>query len=396
MLKSGAFEVMVLDGEQRAALAVVRSLGAKGVRVVVASTDAHALTRASRHCSGFCLIPEHGGDAVKYAEHVDREASRLGIEHVWPMTDFSVTALLNFSKYKARIAPYTTYQSYLSAARKDYLVTLANSLGVPVPESIIADSIDEIDHAIGEIGFPAVLKPSLSKVIIGRRVHSTKVRVVSSLGEAKSYCEENAHWFGVVPIVVQQWVPGTGAGVFALSRGAGKTWFAHHRLRENPHTGGVSVLSQSAPIEPILLDYSDRLLTALDWRGVAMLEFRRSPHGEYWLMEINARFWGSLQLAVDSGLDFPWLLLQMCSGAEPGFPEQYQLKRRLRWAVGDTDRVIGVIRDPTVSKARKITEVVNYLVSSVDPRDRGEVLRLRDPRPGLVEIANWIRALGSA
>ena len=43
-----------------------------------------------------------------------------------------------------------------------------------------------------------------------------------------------------------------------------------------------------------------------------MVEFKVDPRdGIPKLMEVNPRFWGSLQLAIVSGVDFPYLILKM-------------------------------------------------------------------------------------
>ena len=91
-------------------------------------------------------------------------------------------------------------------------------------------------------------------------------------------------------------------------------WFAHRRIREKPPSGGVSVLCESVAVDPMLKEYAERLLRAAEYRGVAMVEFRIGTDGRPYLMEVNARFWGSLQLAIDCGVDFPWLYYQMLMG----------------------------------------------------------------------------------
>ena len=82
-------------------------------------------------------------------------------------------------------------------------------------------------------------------------------------------------------------------------------FFAHKRLRERPPWGGVSVLSESAEPDPRLKALARQLLDDACWHGVAMVEFKVAPDGTPYLMEINTRFWGSLQLAIDAGVDFP-------------------------------------------------------------------------------------------
>jgi protein-tyrosine-phosphatase len=45
-----------------------------------------------------------------------------------------------------------------------------------------------------------------------------------------------------------------------------------------------------------------------------MVEFLVTPDGRHYLMEINPRLWGSLALAIDAGVDFPWGLFLMATG----------------------------------------------------------------------------------
>ncbi len=47
-----------------------------------------------------------------------------------------------------------------------------------------------------------------------------------------------------------------------------------------------------------------------------MVEFKADARtGTPYLMEINGRFWGSLQLAIDAGVDFPAILVAAALGA---------------------------------------------------------------------------------
>jgi len=121
--------------------------------------------------------------------------------------------------------------------------------------------------------------------------------------------------------LVQEYLPGHGEAVFLLAD-AGRTLasFAHRRLREKPPSGGVSVLREAIAPDPKLLAAAERLLAELAFTGVAMVEFRRTPDGRAALMEVNPRLWGSLQLAVDAGVDFASLLVALHRGARPEAP----------------------------------------------------------------------------
>jgi predicted ATP-grasp superfamily ATP-dependent carboligase len=66
------------------------------------------------------------------------------------------------------------------------------------------------------------------------------------------------------------------------------------------------------------------LLGQFDWQGVAMVEFKVEANtGTPYLLEVNGRFWGSLQLAIDAGVDFPALLVDAATGKPPAQSHGY-------------------------------------------------------------------------
>ncbi len=198
-------------------------------------------------------------------------------------------------------------------------------------------------------------------------------------------------WLSNCPIIVQEFIPGHGAGVFCLhDRDHAIAWFAHRRIREKPPSGGVSVLCESVAVDPVLKDYAERLLRAAEYRGVAMVEFRIGTDGHPYLMEVNARFWGSLQLAIDCGVDFPWLYYQLLMDQSVAPLHEYDVGRRLRWWLGDLDYVLLQIRNPALSVADKLSVVGRFVGTSFDPRCRQEVLRRSDPGPGWLELRQWV------
>ena len=126
--------------------------------------------------------------------------------------------------------------------------------------------------------------------------------------------------------MIQELVEGQGKGIFALyNHGKAVAFFAHHRLREKPPQGGDSVFSESVKCDPELLRYAKTLLDKAGWHGVAMAEFKGNDGDIPYLMEVNTGFWGSLQLAVDCGVDFPWTLYQIANGETVKMKETIKL-----------------------------------------------------------------------
>jgi hypothetical protein len=114
------------------------------------------------------------------------------------------------------------------------------------------------------------------------------------------------------------------------------------------------------------------------------------------LMEINGRFWGSLQLAIDAGVDFPALLLDVAKGTAPAHPPSYQTGVRSRWLAGDFDALLMTMlksRDELKVPAGhpgRLLSLWNFLHLWVKGT-RYEIERRDDWRPAALE---WRRRLG--
>ncbi len=79
-------------------------------------------------------------------------------------------------------------------------------------------------------------------------------------------------------VLVQEFVDGEGAGYFALmNRGELRAEFAHRRVRDVHPTGSGSAVRVSVEPDPQVRAASLSILQALQWHGVAMVEFRQLP-----------------------------------------------------------------------------------------------------------------------
>ena len=240
-----------------------------------------------------------------------------------------------------------------SLADKYKLMQMAESLDVPIPQTWYVSDPENLPCKLEDLPYPLVLKPGKSWIFHQGQWRRAAVRIVKDAEAAKAVLD--SYWaFKAYPFMLQQCVDGEGAGVFAIyDQGKPLAFFAHRRLREKPPSGGVSVLSESAPIDPVLAAPAQKLLDNVGWHGVAMVEFKVAPDGTPYLMEINTRFWGSLQLAVDAGVDFPYLLYQLACGEKPETVTDYKTGIKLRWLLGDLDNLYLTLRDQQLTDGQK-------------------------------------------
>jgi predicted ATP-grasp superfamily ATP-dependent carboligase len=386
--------VLLTDGNERTTLAAARSLVAAGHQVHVVAPRRLSLAGVSRRVRVWPVAVDPLEDPATFAATVGRLAGAIGAHLVLPMTDQSVEAVLGHRRLlPERVClPFNDLATWRFAADKRAMLPLARAAGFAVPKTVVLDSPAEA--IVGEADlYPAVLKPHCSVVADARGERRRKVSAAFVSDPAACRAALAALPPAAFPVLLQRPVRGAGEGLFVLRwGGCFVAEFAHRRLRETPVQGGVSVYRESVPLDPEVLDAGRRLLDDLDWRGVAMIEYKRdAASGRPVFMEVNGRFWGSLQLAIDAGVDFPALLAAWVED----FPGPHQLGYRsgvrLRWWWGDVDHCYQRLREAATWRAR--LAALWTLLSSGLGRGRGdreEVWRWNDPLPLVVETGQWL------
>ncbi|HJQ10597.1 MAG TPA: ATP-grasp domain-containing protein [Gemmatimonadaceae bacterium] len=392
--------VIITDGEQRAALAIVRSLG-EIYRCVVTVSSRRSLAGSSRFCAKTVVVPDPLRRSREFGRAVCDLAASEGAALVLPVTEAALAAILPLKLQLApAIVPFPDIDHFAALTDKKKLLDEAVRVGIAVPRQQILPNRAAVDTLnFEEIQFPVVLKPSRSLGDTGDGRTKLSVSYASSRDELRR--KVGTLPSEAFPILVQQRVIGIGTGVFLLTwAGEVRAVFAHRRLSEKPASGGVSVYCESIRADEDLLRCSRALLDRFSWEGVAMVEYKRDAStGTPYLMEVNGRFWGSLQLAIDAGVDFPRLLAACALGDEaPIQTGGYSVGLRSRWWWGQVDHLVGRVGSraaaalpPGTRSARRA--VADLLLGPFRRQDHESILRWNDPRPFFNETIRWIGEL---
>jgi len=271
---------------------------------------------------------------------------------------------------------------------------LAQGCGVRVPPHHVPESLEDGRAAAQAIGYPVVVKPRFSHFWRGGRFTSGEgsryARDAAELEAKMLECRQDTFW----PLI-QGFVPGQGKGVFALcDHGQPLTWFAHERLRDVRPSGSGSSLRRSVPLDPRLHRPAARLLAQLGWHGPAMVEFRDDGTSEPWLLEVNGRFWGSLELAIASGIDFPNLWVRLLRGERVEPQAEYATGVTRRWLWGDFRRMLHIVRGRPrgyTGAYPTVLEGVREVLGPQPPGTRSETWHSDDRWPALGE---WVQGIG--
>ena len=381
--------ILILDANQRSALAVTRSLGKiTNLNIICSDTTQSALAGSSTYCKTYIPSPCPHKNPFQFMDWLLNNITKHNITCLFPVTEItSQLILMNHHKLGNCLLPFANIETIIRLADKAQLTQLAETLGIPYPKTQHLENIQQLT-SIQTIQYPCVIKPNLSHIWQQTHWLSTRVNIVQEPEDIKNL--RSKPYLQNFPFMLQEFIPGHGAGVFALyDHGKAIAFFTHERLREKPPSGGVSVLSRSVEPDTTLINMSKKLLDSVKWHGVAMVEYRISENGTPYLMEVNTRFWGSLQLAIDSGVDFPKLLWDITTHKKTNKIENYIINQRLRWLLGDLDGLYLYLRDNRYSRKEKLTRIIEFLTPHI--KTRHEVNRLEDLGPAWFELKNYIK-----
>ena len=393
-----ALSVIVTDGEQRSALATVRSLGKAGYSVHVCASRSNSIAARSRYCSGQTSVADPLRDAEGFASDLVRLVQDKKADVLLPVTEASLLAVLPRRERFGCLVPFPAADAFERICDKREVLERAALRGIAVPTQIEIASAAELARLDQAPNFPLVLKPSRS--ISGPEGGRARAGVAYASNGTELFAALDSFPLAAYPILVQQRITGPGFGISVLLwDGELRAAFAHRRIREKPPSGGVSVLRESIPLDTGLLSKSVYLLRDFSWQGVAMVEFKLDDRsGAPYLMEINGRLWGSLQLAIDAGVDFPKLLVQSALGMNPAPATAYRTGVKTRWEWGDVDQLLSTVLHPKKALRRSTPVLKRPRLSAFADFFRAfssdnfpEVFRHDDPVPFFQETVNWFR-----
>lgn len=395
-------EAIVLDGNERSALAVTRSLGIKGIKVTVGADVSPSLSSSSRYCVGSFLYPSPQKDPDKFFNNIVQYTKKENDVVLFPITDVTLSEILRRKEEFSNsiVIPFENYAKYLQVSDKSKLFKHAQTLGVPIPKTYISSEFpgNQIPiAALSGVEYPIVVKSCFSKIRSGDTIIDSIVRYAKNEGELKSILSSDV--FQNYPYLIQERIKGPGVGIFLLMKdGRVLAKFAHRRIREKPPSGGVSVLCESISPPSDALRAATDLLGSIHWSGVAMVEFKYDEKENiHKLIEVNARFWGSLQLAISSGVDFPFLLFKMATGGAIEEPKGYLLGMKSRWELGDVDHLLIRLLKKSSSLSlpkdcpSRLDVAGEFFFDMFRPSVANEILRKDDPNPFYYEIKEYVR-----
>ncbi|RLI41308.1 hypothetical protein DRO69_11725, partial [Candidatus Bathyarchaeota archaeon] len=297
--------VFVTDSDGRQVLAIIRSLGEKGITISAGDYKRFAIGFFSKYCTKKVVYPSPVKEPYWFKRWLLKYIAQNKFDVLMPISNpvlLSVSrSLADFARYtRVPIPPFATVRKALDKA-----LTFSIAKLIPHPVTFLPKKYSDIFKIAKKATYPVVIKPRLSS-------GSRGIKYANNAAELVYYFRAVAERYGFP--LVQEYIPGNEIyGVYTLLNKDAKVraFFVHKRIRQFPLMGGPSTYRVSVS-NKLLVELGTKLLKEIGWYGVAMVEFKIDLRdNKPKLMEVNPRFCGSLSLAIKAGVDFPYLLYKM-------------------------------------------------------------------------------------
>lgn len=372
-MTGAALSVLVPEAHSIASVACIRSLGRAGHRVIAYAQSGDALGLASRYAAVPLVAPGYADPAAfeRWLSEVVREHR---VDAIIPSEGLLLAIRPLLAQYLPLMPVAGTPEGILASLSKhDLFASFARSadprLRENLPGHVLLERGQEAPAALAKLRPPLYLKVD---GVHGTGNQGSEVRKFESLALLREALPDFLRRYS--KCMVQEHVDGAGVGAFFLRwKGEGIASLMHRRLHEVPYTGGQSSLRETWWHDAIYED-AVRRMQALDWQGVGMLEYRWNPAtGAFWLMEFNARFWGSLHLALFAGVDFPALLIDAWRGGSQTVPPPPSgLRCRLTFPK-EVEYVASRLKSGRLGVGEKLGSAIEFFLLGLDPRVRSDL-----------------------
>lgn len=317
--------VLVLDAQGQNGLSVIRTLGRKGLSVTAGGDTRFLPGMLSKYADRSYVHPDPSTDEAAFVDDLSAHLAANDYAAVFCVTDL-MTAIL--SRHKDRLEETGTrvgvedWETYILPNDKGRLFDLVADVDVPIPETHAPASLDEVADIDADRSHTVVVKPRRTTFVdTDGESHTNRILESNYVGPEEDLVERyreiidgNVALQEQLPLV-QEYIDGEET-VCTVGLGDGDglaAVFQHEKYRVYPLSGGVGSVRKGI-CEPKMRTYADRVVDALGWYGPVHVEFMRTSDDEFYLLEVNGRYWGSTALTINSGVDIPWLHYQQLVG----------------------------------------------------------------------------------
>jgi D-aspartate ligase len=285
------------------ALAIMRSLGAHGVRLYGIDNDASAPALRSRYCRERIILPCEEGRPEPLIDGLEKLARKLGRPAILIATSDETTQAV--VDHADRLRPHFWFQDnspvlVRQLASKREMFGLAIEHGVPTPQTAFPERMTDV-LAYAERGqFPVMLKGIYGNRLQARSqkkmvIVNTQAELIAAYREMEDPDNPN--------LMLQEYIPGGDDQVYIFNGYFNAdsdclAGFTGYKVRQFPVHVGCASLGECRWI-PEVAETTTRFMKAIGYRGILDIGYRLDARdGKYKVLDINPRVGQAFRLFV--------------------------------------------------------------------------------------------------
>lgn len=391
------FDVLVTGAETHQGIIVIRSLGRRGVKMLVTGDCSHSIGFYSRYISGRALLPSAESEKTAFVDGLLDLIAKYKIPYIYPVTETSLIALDERRTEVEEAAKLLAASSQTIRCGVDKKLTLeiAEQQGVPTTKTLYPKSIEEAEEFAAKWGYPVIVKP---------RGRSNDSRIGGKFNFKVLYAHNRdqlreimSPYTDAIYPMMQEYAYGPHAQFSCfMEKGEAHSLFLDDMVRMLPITGGIGARRKSREMVPEIAEQSIRLFKAMEWEGCGQTQWKGpGKDGKFRFIEVSVRIIASVGSPVFSGVDLPWMQYQYFTGQPVDRANGYKIGKSSRWFRGDVITVTRYLIGDTPKSADRLPSkpqvLLSWLGDFVRPGLKNDVESLTDPIPGFLEFILLVR-----
>jgi len=270
------------------------------LKIDILSDSRLSPSRTSRHIRNYRFHPPIQ-DPHEWVDFICQTAIDNKVDVILPVDQPAIRSL---SKHRDHIpasvhtSPLPPLESFDTAANKWTLADHLDRHQIPTPRTLLFRQNDAFATELSSMSFPVLTKPLDGKGGRG-------IQYWENISDLTDYLEK----FGKPnQLIVQKFIRGHFAGCNVLCQNGNILAHTAQKGLLPPRNRFGHPEDIQMVIDNKILELVKPLMASLNWSGVANIDISYDEEeGQYKILEINPRFWGTMLGSLIVGVNFPYL-----------------------------------------------------------------------------------------
>jgi D-aspartate ligase len=294
--------VLIFSTNENFAMHILRCLSVMRVRICVMGISKFHPIRLSRYCDNYIRY-----DLQDLLEENDSIIDKINNYCIQQKIDMIIPAGIEGTLFISKISDMITVSEVFPLSKLDVLKLLNNKWNfgelmdknnIPCPKTILINDMNQLKSLNSELKLLNIEFPVMIKQL---ELEASKgVVKLGSFEELETYMS-NDNEFSKLPLLIQEYIPGTDLGFNILAKN-GKiiVWTIQKWYSGN---NGMEFIRDDN-----ILNIGKQIVACCNYTGVANIDMRLDDRDKsVKVTECNPRFWGSVDISMLSGVNFPYL-----------------------------------------------------------------------------------------